>query len=75
MGLAGFKADAVLGAQLVLRHRATSMALILGVALLMAVTRAPTDLQAQLLFGVLGSLAAVGASRVWAPGAALSAAA
>ncbi|HWP36173.1 MAG TPA: hypothetical protein VNL18_01345 [Gemmatimonadales bacterium] len=72
-----FKADVVLGAQLVSRHRAPRLAALLALALLVATVAdrpTPAATRVPLACVVVGVLTAVGASRVFAPGGALAAA-
>lgn len=72
-----FKADIVLGAQLVSRHRAPRLAALLVLALLVAAAGdrpAPASARVPLACVVVGILATVGASRLLAPGGALAAA-
>jgi len=74
--LRAVKADIVLGAQLVSRHRAPRLAAILVLVLLAAATSqnpAPGPARAPLAVVAAGVLAVVSASRLFAPGGALAA--
>lgn len=71
------KADVVLGAQLVSRHRAPRLAALLVLSLLVAAAGhrpAPGAVRVPMACVVVGILAAVGASRLFAPGGAVAAA-
>jgi len=73
--LQGLKAEAVLGLHLVTRHRAPRLAGVLGLALLAAAAVSQSgDARGRSVLLIGSTLAAVGASRLLAPGPALAAA-
>ncbi|UCF41403.1 MAG: hypothetical protein JSW43_03475 [Gemmatimonadota bacterium] len=68
------KGEAVLGAQLVVRHRAVRLTALLSLAILVLALAQGGPGSPHTLFGVGGCLSAVAGSRLLAPGAALAAA-